>query len=82
MRKIITVICLVALLAIGVRAAPLSPADVKTLLERIREKRTAAPSMQADFQEQRKVHLLDEPINSSGKNLVSSPKQVPCRTQG
>ena len=36
MRKIITVICLVALLAVGVKAAPLSPAVVKTLLERIR----------------------------------------------
>ena len=65
MRKMITVIFLVASLAIGAKAEPLSPADVKSLLERIREKRAAAPSMQADFQEQRKVHLLDEPINSS-----------------
>jgi len=82
MRKIITVICLVALLAIGVRAAPLSPADVKTLLEHIREKRAAAPSMQADFQEQRKVHLLDEPINSSGKIWFQAPNKFRVERKG
>jgi len=82
MRKIITVICLVALLAIGVRAAPLSPADVKTLLEHIREKRAAAPSMQADFQEQRKVHLLDEPINSSGKIWFQAPNKFRIERKG
>ena len=82
MRKIITVICLVALLAIGVRAAPLSPTDVKTLLERIREKRAAAPSMQADFQEQRKVHLLDEPINSSGKIWFQAPNKFRVERKG
>ena len=82
MRKIITIICLVALLAIGVRAAPLSPADVKTLLEHIREKRAAAPSMQADFQEQRKVHLLDEPINSSGKIWFQAPNKFRVERKG
>jgi len=82
MRKIITVICLVALLAIGVRGAPLSPADVKTLLERIREKRAAAPSMQADFQEQRKVHLLDEPINSGGKIWFQAPNKFRVERKG
>src|SRR6266478_773686 len=82
MRKIITVICLVALLAVGVKAAPLSPADVKTLLERIREKRAAAPSMQADFQEQRKVHLLDEPINSSGKIWFQAPNKFRVERKG
>ena len=82
MRRIITVICLVPLLAIGVRAAPLSPADVKTLLEHIREKRAAAPSMQADFQEQRKVHLLDEPINSSGKIWFQAPNKFRVERKG
>ena len=82
MRKIITVICLVALLAIGVKAAPLSPAEVKALLERIREKRAAAPSMQADFQEQRKVHLLDEPINSSGKIWFQAPNKFRVERKG
>src|SRR5207302_4479669 len=33
-------------------ADPLSPADLKSLLGRIREKRAAAPQVQADFQEE------------------------------
>src|SRR5438045_6625237 len=82
MRKIITIICLVALLAIGVRAAPLSATDVKALVERIREKRAAAPSMQADFQEQRKIHLLDEPINSSGKIWFQAPNKFRVERKG
>ena len=67
MRNVLVVIFLMASLALSVKANPLSPADITNLLERIREKRAAAPSLQADFQEQRRVHLLDEPINSSGK---------------
>jgi len=82
MRRIITAIFLVAFLALGVKAEPLSPADVKTLLERIREKRVAAPSMEADFQEQRKVHLLDEPINSSGKIWFQAPNKFRVERKG
>jgi outer membrane lipoprotein carrier protein len=82
MRKKIAVIFLVASLAIGAKAEPLSPADVKSLLERIREKRAAAPSMQADFQEQRKVHLLDEPINSDGKIWFQAPNKFRVERKG
>jgi outer membrane lipoprotein carrier protein len=82
MRKIIAVISLVASLALGAKAAPLSPSDVKSLLERIREKRAAAPSMQADFQEQRKVHLLDVPIVSSGKIWFQAPNKFRVERKG
>jgi outer membrane lipoprotein-sorting protein len=82
MRKIIAVIFLVASFVIGVKAEPLSPAEVKSLLERIREKRAAAPSMQADFQEERKVHLLDEPINSSGKIWFQAPNKFRVERKG
>jgi outer membrane lipoprotein carrier protein len=82
MRNVVTVISLVALLAVGVKAAPLAPADVKTLLERIREKRAAAPSLQADFQEQRKVHLLDEPITGSGKIWFQAPNKFRVERKG
>jgi outer membrane lipoprotein carrier protein len=82
MRKKIAVIFLVASLAIGAKAEPLSPADVKSLLERIREKRAAAPSMQADFQEQRKVHLLDEPINGGGKIWFQAPNKFRVERKG
>jgi outer membrane lipoprotein carrier protein len=82
MPKIIAVISLVASLALGAKAAPLSPSDVKGLLERIREKRAAAPSMQADFQEQRKVHLLDVPIVSSGKIWFQAPNKFRVERKG
>jgi len=82
MRKIITISFLVASFVIGVKAESLSPADIKSLLERIREKRAAAPSMQADFQEQRKVHLLDEPINSSGKIWFQAPNKFRIERKG
>lgn len=82
MRRIIAVISLVASLALGAKAAPLSPSDIKSLLERIREKRAAAPSMQADFQEQRKVHLLDVPIVSSGKIWFQAPNRFRVERKG
>jgi outer membrane lipoprotein carrier protein len=82
MRKIIAVIFLVASLAVGAKAEPLSPADIKSLLQRIREKRTVAPSMQADFQEQRKVHLLDEPIHSDGRIWFQAPNKFRVERKG
>lgn len=82
MRKILLLLFLLGSFANGVKAQPLSPVDVKTLLERIREKRAAAPSMQADFQEQRKIHLLDEPINSSGKIWFQAPNKFRVERKG
>ena len=82
MRKIVAVIFLVGSLAVGVKAAPMSPADVKNLLQRIREKRAADPAMQADFQEQRKVHLLEEPISSSGKIWYQAPNKFRIERKG
>jgi len=81
-RKTILLLFLLASFAKGVKAQPLSATDVKTLLERIREKRAAAPSMQADFQEQRKIHLLDEPINSSGKIWFQAPSKFRVERKG
>ena len=40
---------------------------MKALLARIREKRAAAPQVQADFQEEKNVKMLNKPITSSGK---------------
>ena len=82
MRKAVVLLFLLASFVDGVKAEPLSPTDVKTLLERIREKRAAAPSMQADFQEQRKIHLLDEPINSGGKIWFQAPNKFRVERKG
>ena len=64
------------------RAESLSPADLKTLLGRIREKRAAAPSLQADFQEEKNVKMLNKPIASSGKIWFQSPNKFRREAKG
>jgi chaperone LolA len=64
------------------QAEPLSPADLKSLLGRIREKRAAAPQVQADFQEEKTVHLLNKPITSSGKIWFQAPNKFRREAKG
>ena len=63
-------------------AEPLSPPDLKALLARIREKRAAAPQVQADFQEDKSVHLLNKPISSAGKIWFQSPNKFRREAKG
>ena len=63
-------------------AEPLSPADLKALLGRIREKRAAAPQVQADFQEEKSVHLLNKPIVSTGKMWFQAPNKFRREAKG
>jgi chaperone LolA len=72
-------LCFVATIAF---AEPLSPADLKALLGRIREKRAAAPQVQADFQEEKSVHLLNKPITSSGKIWFQAPNKFRREAKG
>src|SRR5690348_4493066 len=53
----------------------LSQPEVKNLLARIRERRAAAPNVQASFQEQKTIHLLNKPIVSSGKIWFQAPNK-------
>ncbi|HEV2806045.1 MAG TPA: outer membrane lipoprotein carrier protein LolA [Chthoniobacterales bacterium] len=64
------------------RAEPLSPPDLKSLLGRIREKRAAAPQLQADFQEEKNVKMLSKPIASSGKIWFQSPNKFRREAKG
>jgi chaperone LolA len=64
------------------QAEPLAPNEVKALLERIREKRASAPQVQADFQEQKDVHLMKQPINSSGKVWFQKPNKFRREVKG
>src|SRR5713101_9305897 len=57
------------------RAQSLSDADVKNLLARVAERRTSAPDVRADFQEQKTIHLLNKPIISSGKIWFHAPNK-------
>jgi len=71
------------LIALGAaQAAPLTPADTKALLGRIRAKRAAAPQVQADFQEEKAVHLMNKPINSSGKVWFAAPDKFRREVKG
>ncbi len=63
-------------------AQQLSPADLKTLLGRIREKRAAAPQVQADFQEEKNVKMLNKPIVTSGKIWFQSPNKFRREARG
>ena len=63
-------------------ADPLSQADLKALLERIREKRAAAPQMQADFKEEKSVQMLNKPIVSSGKMWYQAPNKFRREAKG
>ncbi len=67
---------------VSARAQTMSPADIKGLLARVREHRAAFPNLQADFEEQRKIHLLDEPITSSGKVFFQAPNRFRLERRG
>jgi outer membrane lipoprotein carrier protein len=70
--------CLTAL----TQAATLSPAEVKELLGRVRDKRAAAPQMQADFQEERAIRLMNKPIVSMGKVWFQAPNKFKREVKG
>jgi outer membrane lipoprotein carrier protein len=76
MRKIFaTLIVFVLFGSLANAQQPLSQPDIKSLLERIREKRVAAPQMQADFQEEKIIHLMNKPIVSTGKVWFQPPNK-------
>ena len=75
---LLNLVCLSSL----VKAETLSPADVKALLERVREKRAASPHMQADFQEEKVMRLMNKPIVSAGKVWFQAPNKFKREVKG
>ena len=69
-------------LAPAVSGEPLAPNEVKTLLDQIRAKRAAAPQVQADFEEEKTVHLMNKPIVSSGKVWFAAPDKFRREVKG
>jgi chaperone LolA len=82
MSKIATVLSLLFVFAASAEAQSLAPAEVKSLLERIRQKRAAAPQVQADFREDKNVHLLNKPIASTGKVWFQAPNKFRREAKG
>ena len=81
-KKFLFLFLFLSFFARDVHAEPLAPADVKALLGRIREKRAAAPQLQADFQEEKNVKMLNKPILSSGKIWFQSPNKFRREAKG
>lgn len=63
-------------------AEPLAPNDVKGLLDQIRARRAGAPQVQADFQEEKTVHLMNQPISSAGKVWFQKPTKFRREVKG
>ncbi len=64
------------------QAEPLSPPELKTLLAQIREKRAAAPQMQADFQEEKSIRMMNKPVTSAGKVWFQTPNKFRREVKG
>jgi outer membrane lipoprotein-sorting protein len=78
MRTVLTAVFVLTALICTTRGAPLSEADLKNLLAKIRQNRIA----QADFQEQRMIHLMKKPIVSSGKVWFQPPNKFRREVKG
>jgi len=64
------------------QAEPLAPPEVKALHNQIRAKRASAPQVQADFQEEKTVHLMNQPIRSAGKVWFQKPNKFRREVKG
>src|SRR5881628_2891076 len=78
MQRILSVILSLISLTTLASTGPLSPAELKNLLARIRENRIT----QADFQEERFLHLMKKPIVNSGKVWFQPPNKFRREVKG
>jgi len=78
MRTVLVSIVLSLALTCIANSAPVSEADLKNLLAAIRQNRIT----QADFQEQRVIHLMKNPILSSGKVWFQPPNKFRREVKG
>src|SRR5215813_12197970 len=78
MRSILLPIFFLLTLTWVARAAPLSEAELKDLLAAVRQNR----STQADFQEQRVIRLMKNPVQSSGTVWFQTPNKFRREVKG
>src|SRR6266567_6355139 len=78
MRTLLRVALVFVALTCSTNSAPVSEADLKSLLAGIRQNR----SNQADFQEQRVIRLMKKPIVSSGKVWFQPPNKFRREVKG
>src|SRR5436305_3265796 len=78
MRTLLCGILVVSALASVAKSAPLSESELKNLLAAIRQNRTT----QADFQEQRVIRLMKNPVLSSGTVWFQPPNKFRREVKG
>src|SRR6266540_5054643 len=78
MRTVLPPIFLLVALTCIANSAPVSEADLKNLLATVRQNRIT----QADFQEQRMIRLMKNPILSSGKVWFQPPNKFRREVKG
>jgi outer membrane lipoprotein carrier protein len=82
MHKLLLASIAVLALARHAAAEPLSSADIQGLLARIKEHRASAPHVQADFREEKTIHLMNKPIVSSGTVWFEPPNKFRREVRG
>lgn len=80
--KLSLLLSLFLFVTVATPAEPLEPPGVKALLDRIRAKRAGSPDVQADFQEEKTVHLMNKPISSAGKLWFAIPNKFRREVKG
>jgi outer membrane lipoprotein carrier protein len=63
-------------------AQQLSPAQLKDVLAKIRDRRGAAPDMQAEFREEKTIRLMNKPVVTSGKVWYEAPNKFRREVKG
>ncbi len=82
MHKTLSFLGLFLVVAAVAQAEPLAPPELKTLLNEIREKRAAAPQVQADFQEEKSIKMMNKPVVSAGKVWFQAPNKFRREVKG
>ncbi|HEX8678586.1 MAG TPA: outer membrane lipoprotein carrier protein LolA [Chthoniobacterales bacterium] len=81
-KRLVLFLVIVLVIAPIAGAEPLAPNDVKALIERIRQKRAAAPQVQAEFQEEKTMRMMNKPVVSSGKVWFQAPNKFRREVRG
>jgi outer membrane lipoprotein-sorting protein len=82
MYKFLFVVCGVVSLTSLASGQQLSPSEVKELLSKIRAHRAAAPQVQGDFREEKRMRLMNRPVVAAGKIWFQAPDKFRREVKG
>ncbi len=80
--KSLTAIFATLLFAPLAHAAELTPADTTEVLQKLEQRRAKAPSLTADFSEEKTTHLLNKPLVSNGTLSFLAPGKFRREVKG